>query len=118
MKVARFGNFTYLCTMKQVISTGNFKEFLLSVNDRDRKKIIRHIDNLAYTGIDDIKHLREQIYELRVHCGQSSYRVLFFYDRGNVIVLVCGFAKKTQKTPPSIITKAIKIRKEYYDHIQ
>lgn len=103
--------------MKQVISTEEFDEFLQSVNERDRKKIVRHIDNLAETGIDDVKHIREQIYELRVHCGQHSYRVLFFYDRGNIIVLVCGFTKKTQKTPQGIITKAVKIRKEYYEQV-
>lgn len=99
--------------MKKILSTENFDEFFSSINERDKKKVARHIDLLANLGIGDIKHLRDQIYELRINCGSLSYRVLFIYDRGNIIVLLCGFAKKTQKTEKKYIDLAIKLKKEY-----
>ena len=42
-------------------------------------------------------------------------RVLFFYDKGNVIVCTHGFLKDTQKTNPVEIDKAILIRKYYFE---
>lgn len=100
--------------MKQVIKSDEFNEFFSSLNQRDRNKVARHIVYLSEYNSGEIKHLRDQIYELKVHCGQSSYRILFIYDRGNIIVLLCGFAKKTQKTPHQILEQAIKIKNEYY----
>jgi len=61
-----------------------------------------------------VKHLRAGIYELRTEYGGNIYRVFFIFDDGNVVVLFNGFQKKTQKTPPSEIDKAIKIKEAYY----
>lgn len=101
--------------MKKILSTECFDEFFSSLNERDKKKVARHIDQLAALGIGDVKYVREQVYELRVNCGSLSYRVLFIYDRGNIIVLLCGFAKKTQKTESKYINQAIRLKKEYYE---
>lgn len=61
-----------------------------------------------------VKHLRDGIYELRTDYGGCIYRVFFIFDQGNIVVLFNGFQKKTQKTPPAEIRKAIKIKEEYY----
>ena len=40
----------------------------------------------------------------------------FIFDEGRIVVLFNGFQKKTQKTPPSEIEKAITIMEEYYEY--
>ena len=39
-------------------------------------------------------------------------RVFFIFDDGNIVILFNGFQKKTQKTPPSEIEKALKIKED------
>ncbi|MEO1096759.1 MAG: type II toxin-antitoxin system RelE/ParE family toxin, partial [Bacteroidota bacterium] len=36
-----------------------------------------------------------------------------FFDQGQLIILINGFQKKSQKTPKREIEKALKIKKEY-----
>lgn len=38
-----------------------------------------------------------------------------FFDKGNLVILVNGFQKKTQKTPKAEIKLAEKLKKEYLD---
>lgn len=42
----------------------------------------------------------------------EQIRVFYAYARGDDVWLLSGFVKKTQKTPPAEIRKALKIRKE------
>jgi phage-related protein len=44
--------------------------------------------------------------------------VFFIFDEGQIVVLFNGFQKKTQKTPPDEIKKALKIKNEYYENKQ
>ncbi|HRP33001.1 MAG TPA: type II toxin-antitoxin system RelE/ParE family toxin [Agriterribacter sp.] len=67
------------------------------------KKFFEHI-----TGSDGI-------YAIRIEYEGNIYRVLWFYDKGNIIVLVNSFQKKTQKTPPREITLAEKLKKQYFN---
>jgi phage-related protein len=39
------------------------------------------------------------LFEVRVEVGSDIFRVFSFFDKGNLIILVNGFQKKTQKTP-------------------
>jgi len=55
------------------------------------------------------------LYEIRVEVGSDIYRVFSFFDKGQLVVLVNGFQKKTQKTPKSEIDLAEKLKKEYFD---
>ena len=54
------------------------------------------------------------IWEIRVKVGNNIYRVFSFFDKGNVLILLNGFQKKTQKTPKKEIKKAEKLKKKYY----
>ena len=62
-----------------------------------------------------VKYLREELYEIRAEYGGNIFRVFFIFDDGNIVILFNGFQKKTQKTPPSEIEKALKIKEEYYE---
>jgi phage-related protein len=55
------------------------------------------------------------IFEVRVEVGSDIYRVFSFFDKGNLIILINGFQKKTQKTPKSEIELAEKLKQQYFD---
>ena len=44
----------------------------------------------------------------------NIYRIFCCFDEGNIIVLFNGFQKKSRKTPKKEITKALKIKDEYF----
>jgi len=52
------------------------------------------------------------IYEIRVEVGSDIYRVFSFFDRGQIIILINGFQKKTQKTPKNEIEFAEKLKRQ------
>ena len=56
------------------------------------------------------------IFEVRVEVGSDIFRVFSFFDKGNLVVLVNGFQKKTQKTPKAEIEKAEKLKIEYLEN--
>ncbi len=55
------------------------------------------------------------IYEIRVEVGSDIYRIFSFFDKGQLVVLVNGFQKKSQKTPKAEIELAEKLKKQYFD---
>lgn len=65
-----------------------------------------------------IKFIRDGLYELRMEYNGNIYRVFFIFDDGQIVVLFNGFQKKTQKTPPSEVEKALKIKEAYYEDKQ
>lgn len=53
--------------------------------------------------------------------GKSEYQqtkgfLEFFFAKGNLVVVLSGFQKKTQKTPKSEIERAERLKKEYYEN--
>ncbi len=62
-----------------------------------------------------LKHLKgtEGLYEVRIQFGSDIFRVFCFFDKGQLVILMNGFQKKTQKTPKNEIKKALKIKKDY-----
>ncbi len=54
---------------------------------------------------------RDNLFEIRVKDGEQI-RVFYAYAKGDDVWLLSGFIKKTQKTPPAEIRKALRIRKE------
>lgn len=55
------------------------------------------------------------LFEIRVEVGSNIFRVFSFFDEGNLVILVNGFQKKTQKTPKNKIELAEKLKKEYFN---
>lgn len=79
----------------------NYTLQLISTQDRIPEKFFKHITN------------SDGIFEVRVEVGSDIFRVFSFFDKGNLVVLVNGFQKKTQKTPKAEIKLAEKLKKEY-----
>jgi phage-related protein len=76
---------------------------LISTIERVPKKYFEHLTGT--TGI----------YEIRVEVGSDIYRAFSFFDKGQLIILINGFQKKTQKTPKKEIELAEKLKKQYFD---
>ena len=55
------------------------------------------------------------LFEIRIQVGNNIYRVFCFFDEGNLVILLNGFQKKTQKTPKKEIEKAERQKQEYYE---
>lgn len=97
---------------------GHFESFISGLSPDQRKKI--HYGLLLLKKLDRIpqkyvKHIRDGIYELRTEYAGNIFRTFFFFDQGNIVVLLNGFQKKTQKTPKKEIEKAIRLKEEYYE---
>ena len=54
------------------------------------------------------------LFELRISVKGNIYRLFFIFDEGDIVILLNGFQKKTQKTPRKEIDKALKIKAMYY----
>ena len=93
-------------------------EFLDTLPPKDRAKVFRDIDLLAEFAPDlhepYTKHIDGPIWELRSKFSSNIYRIFYFIWRDNKLVLLHGFTKKTQKTPPREIQTA-KIRLADYE---
>jgi phage-related protein len=55
----------------------------------------------------------DELWEVRAEFGGDAFRLLGFWDAGNLIILTNGFAKKTQKTPNREIELATERRRDY-----
>lgn len=100
---------------------GYFEAFMRTLEERVQEKI--HYGLLLLKTQDRlprkfVKLIRNGLYELRTEYEGNIYRVFFIFDEGNVIVLFNGFQKKSQKTPPSEIDRAIRIKQAYYEDKQ
>lgn len=109
--------------MKRRILTygGYFESFIETLSEKELRKldyIISLLETENRLPTKFIKHLRDGLYELRMEYGGNIYRVFFIFDDGMIVVLFNGFQKKTQKTPPAEIEKALKIKVEYYEYKQ
>lgn len=94
------------------------KNFLNSLTDKQAKKVtwvLRLVRDLDFVPIEYLKKLvnTKDIWEIRIKSGNNIFRILCFFDKGNLIILTNGFVKKTQKTPAREIELAEKRKQEY-----
>lgn len=105
--------------MKRKIRTygGYFDAFMATLTEKEQEKVqyglllLKTQDRLPGKFV---KFIRDGLYELRTEYSGNIYRVFFIFDEGAIVVLFNGFQKKTQKTPPTEIEKALKIKEAYY----
>ena len=94
----------FFATLKpEVQKKFNWTLKLLATVERVPEKYFKHL-----TGSSGL-------YEIRVEIGSDIYRVFSFFDKGQLIILVNGFQKKTPKTPKSDLELAGRIKKQYFD---
>jgi len=94
----------FFATLKpEVQKKFNWTLKLLATVERVPEKYFKHL-----TGSSGL-------YEIRVEVGSDIYRVFRFFDKGQLIILVNVFQKKTPKTPKSDLELAERIKKQYFD---
>lgn len=75
---------------------------LARVESRIPEKFLKHL-----TGTDGL-------YELRIKSASNIYRIFCCFDAGQLVVLLTAFQKKTAKTPPSELQRAIELKAKYF----
>jgi len=93
------------------------KDFIESLPLKLKAKVFRDIGLLEEFGTKlnepYSKHLKEGVHELRVRLGSDRSRILYFFFRDQKIIMTNGFIKKTQRTPPGEIERAIKYKADH-----
>ena len=97
-----------------------YLEFFKTLSPEVRKKFnwtLQLISEFERVPRKYFSHLAESsgLFEIRVEVGSNIYRVFSFFDEGNLIILINGFQKKTQKTPQKEILLAEKLKNQYFD---
>ncbi len=107
--------------IRTVIAYKNyFKDFLLDQPEKVQDKIFKIIEIIeSQQRIPEkfLKHIEGEkgLYETRIMLGSDIWRVFCFFDQGQLVILLNGFQKKTQKTPKQEIEKAITLMNQYYN---
>jgi phage-related protein len=87
------------------------REFLDGLETKMKAKVAREITLLRDNGRElrepHCKYIDKGIFELRIKFSSNISRIFYFFYVDNNIILTNGFIKKTQKTPPREIQKAI-----------
>jgi phage-related protein len=102
------------------IYENHFSDFYKKQSQVVKKKIDWTLLLIKTTRIVPEKYLKhltntDGLWEVRISAGNGIFRIFCFFDKGNLILLLSGFQKKTQKTPPKEIKRAERLKKEYYE---
>lgn len=116
---------SYLCTVdgnQKYRRITFYKDYFQDFFDKQSKKVkakivwtFNLVEDLQRVPETYLKHIEntEGLYEIRVQLGSDIFRIFCFFDREQIVILMNGFHKKTQKTPKKEIELALKIKTEY-----
>ncbi|WP_195985408.1 type II toxin-antitoxin system RelE/ParE family toxin [Clostridium sp. D33t1_170424_F3] len=97
------------------------EEFISTLSPKQRAKALWEVRLLAEhgTGLREpyAKSIQGEkykgLFELRVQQGNDISRIFYFLPVGNTFVLLHGFVKKTNKTPPRELDTALRYMQDY-----
>lgn len=99
--------------MITVQQSSAFTRWIKKLKDpQTRALIVSRINRLVSGAPCDVKYLRDNLCELRIHY-QSGYRVYFVRDGDAVILLLCGGDKGSQSRD---IDAAVRIYSEWRNY--
>ena len=98
----------------------HFEDFLKELPEKVQDKIfkvIEAIETLERVPQYFLKQIRgvKGLYEARIQLGNNIWRVFCFFDNDQLVILINGFQKKTEKTPKKEIVKASRLMKKYFN---
>jgi len=104
----------------EVLFLTEARDFLLSLDEKSRDKIIFNIDKAKIKTDNELfKKLKGEIWEFRTLFNKTYYRIFAFWDKENkhetLVLSTHGIIKKTGKTPEKEIEKAEQIRVKYFE---
>ena len=97
-----------------------FEEFLVKQSVKVQNKIYKILEIIEFQQFIPAKYLEhikdiEGLYETKYSFGSNIWRVFCFFDEGRLVILLNGFQKKSQKTPKSEISIALRLKEEYFE---
>ena len=97
-----------------------FEKFLLEQNKKVQDKIYKVLEIIETYERVPKTYLKAVtgatgLYEARIKLASNIWRVFCFFDKGKLVILLNGFAKKSQKAPKKEIDKAVRLMKMYYE---
>lgn len=101
---------------KDILISNQANAFILSLEEVARAKVLATIEQLGEVGflrapMAEKVAGHDNLFEIRIRSG-LQIRVFYAYALHDVVLLLSGFVKKSAKTPPAEIRKALAIRKE------
>jgi len=108
--------------IREIIAYKNyFEDFLVQQPIKVQDKIFKILEAIETLERIPTTYLKlivgtNGLYEARIQLGSNIWRVFCFFDRGKLVILLNGFQKKTQKTPPKEIEKAKRLMQDYYEN--
>ena len=105
---------------KVIVYGSDFWDFYNNQKKNVQEKIdwiIGLVQTLKIIPEKFFKHIEREdaLFEIRIKVGTNIFRIFCFFDEGNLVILLNGFQKKTQKTPRNEIEKALKLKENYYE---
>lgn len=95
------------------------EDFLDTLPTKDEAKVMRTIALLREFGTSlrepHCSYLEEGIFELRTKISSNIHRILYFHYEDGKFILLNGFTKKTQKTPPKEKGRAKKYKTDFLE---
>ena len=107
--------------IREIIAYKNyFEDFLLSQPLKVQNKIFKILEAIETLERIPTTYLKllvgtKGLCEARIQLGTDIWRVFCFFDQGKLVILLNGFQKKTQRTPPKEIRRAKQLMNEYYE---
>ena len=97
-----------------------YLDFFKTLDSKVKEKFnwtLKLIATIERVPVKYFKHIENSsgLYEIRVEVGSNIFRVFCFFDEGQLVILINGFQKKSQKTPKNEIEKAEKLKKKYFN---
>jgi phage-related protein len=94
------------------------EDFLAALEPGSRAKAVRTLELLRTLPFVPSKFWKkmqgaESLWEMRVEYAGNIYRILACTDKGNRVILLHGFQKKSQKTPRQEMNVAEQRKKRY-----
>lgn len=96
------------------------RDFLLSIDEKSRKKIFYNIDKSKDKNDPRLfKKLDDDLWEFRTEYRGLQYRLIAFWDKRNglSVLVICthGFIKKTDRVPSQELDKARRLMYLYFN---
>lgn len=73
---------------------------------KTKRQVLLRLESISQRGVVQVTEISHQIAEGIWQLEKGDIRILYFYDKGRVIILFHGFVKDTQKTRLSEIQRA------------
>ena len=93
----------------------DIEEFIESLENNTIAKVLRTFELLEkfgnQLGMPHSKKVGNGLFELRIR-GNQEVRFLYVFQKGQIVIILSGFIKKTMKIPTRELNLAIKRKKD------